>query len=255
MPDFRLVTETVGMDCSKEQLIRAISRYGWAQSFCKNKDVLEVACGTGQGLHMLMMASKSLRACDISSEMVEEAKKNYPELKNIYVSCETKLPAKDKTMDIVICYEAIYYFKNHKKFFSETKRVLKRNGLLILSFPNCELFDFNPSPFAERYFKPRDLKLELENHGFRTEFFGGTALSLIGWRQKVFRPIKSVASRLKIIPGSMSGKAFLKRLVFGKLYRMPVRLDFNSELYDIPKKIHDLNSPLAFKVIYCKAQL
>lgn len=255
VPDFRQVTETVGAVCSREQLARAVSRYGWVRGYCRDKDVLEVACGTGQGLKMLMEVAKSLQACDISKEMVEEAKKNHPLLNNLFATDETRLPSKDQSIDVLICFEAIYYFRNLKGFLQETKRVLRKTGSLFLCFPNSELFDFNPSPFAVKYFTPGELNQHLVEHGFSGEFYGGTALDKIGLRQKIFRPLKSLAARFGLIPGSMRGKEVLKRIVFGNLYRMPMHLDFDPKLYDAPQKIEHLGSTPAFKVIYCKATL
>ena len=255
MVDFRNVTETVGTECSQEQLARAVSRYGWVREFCAGKDVLEVACGTGQGLKMLQTVAKSLQACDISEEMVTEVKANHPSLTGVHVSNETNLPMQNQSLDIVICFEAIYYFNNLIKFFEETKRVLRNGGLLFLSFPNCELFDFNPSPFSVSYFKPQDLRRKLGEVGFKSQFYGGFGLSKIGMRQKFFRPLKGLASRLGFIPGSMRGKAFLKRIVFGSLQRMPKHLDFDEVLFEIPQQIEIEGTPPAFKVIYCKATI
>jgi SAM-dependent methyltransferase len=255
MPDFRQVTETVGAVCSREQLARAVSRYGWVRGFCWGKDVLEVACGTGQGLKMLMGVAKSLQACDISKEMVEEAKKHHPLLNNLFTSDETRLPVQDQSIDVVICFEAIYYFREIEVFLKETKRVLRKAGALFLCFPNSELFDFNPSPFAVKYFKPGELNQHLVENGFSGEFYGGTALDKIGLRQKIFRPLKGLAARLGLIPGSMRGKEVLKRIVFGNLHRMPTHLDFVPKLYDAPQKIEHLGYTPAFKVIFCKATI
>lgn len=255
MPDFRQVTETVGTDCSKEQLVRAVSRYSWACKICANKDVLEVACGTGQGLKMIAAVAKSLRASDICDEMIFEAKGSNLVGVPFYCCDEESLPIPENSIDVVICFEAIYYFKNIREFIKETRRILKKSGKLLLSFPNCELYDFNPSPFSVHYFTPREIAALLEENGYRCEFFGGTPLSKIGFRQHIFRPLKSLAARLKWIPGSMHGKKFLKKIVFGKLYKMPRFLEHNPEFVELPEKFELGKKPPHFKVIYCKANL
>ena len=48
--EFINVTEIDGQLISQEQLMRTCHRYHWAAQYCEGKDVLEVACGAGQGL-------------------------------------------------------------------------------------------------------------------------------------------------------------------------------------------------------------
>ena len=45
--DYSLVTELSGSYVSQEHIDRICNRYYWASKYCHNKDVLEVACGTG----------------------------------------------------------------------------------------------------------------------------------------------------------------------------------------------------------------
>ncbi len=71
---YKNVTEIAGELISEEQLDRAYTRYKWAQGFCEGKDVLEVACGVGQGLGLLHKVAKSLIASDIDNEILDTAK-------------------------------------------------------------------------------------------------------------------------------------------------------------------------------------
>ena len=48
--DYKSVTEISGDDVSLEQVERIQNRYCWAKKYCESKDILEVACGSGQGL-------------------------------------------------------------------------------------------------------------------------------------------------------------------------------------------------------------
>ena len=61
-----------GESISQEQLDRAYTRYQWAKEFCREKDVLEAACGVGQGLGLLQSVSRSLIAGDIDEEILEK---------------------------------------------------------------------------------------------------------------------------------------------------------------------------------------
>ena len=53
MPDFSTITERAGDPVPQWQIDQMHHRYAWAAQFCRGKDVIEVACGTGQGLGLL----------------------------------------------------------------------------------------------------------------------------------------------------------------------------------------------------------
>ena len=75
--DYVSVTEIAGDEVTLEQVDRLCNRYYWAGTYCKDKDVLEVACGTGQGLGYLGGISKNLEAGDISKSLLNIALKHY----------------------------------------------------------------------------------------------------------------------------------------------------------------------------------
>jgi ubiquinone/menaquinone biosynthesis C-methylase UbiE len=75
--DYLSVTELSGSYVSQEQIDRIYNRYYWAGKYCHNKDVLEVACGTGQGLGYLSKIAKSLNARDYSEKILEIAREHY----------------------------------------------------------------------------------------------------------------------------------------------------------------------------------
>ena len=54
---FHDLTETPGGQGSPEQLQRMFTRYRFAAGFCAGKDVVEIACGAGQGLPSMYEAS------------------------------------------------------------------------------------------------------------------------------------------------------------------------------------------------------
>ncbi|MCK7531736.1 MAG: class I SAM-dependent methyltransferase [Marinilabiliales bacterium] len=46
----------------------------------------------------------------------------------------------EKIFDVIVCFEAIEHIEDHGTLFTEIKRLLKENGILIISTPNKKLY-------------------------------------------------------------------------------------------------------------------
>ncbi len=68
--DYVSVTEIAGDEVSQEQVDRLCNRYYWAGCYCADKNVVEAACGSGQGLGYLTGIAGSLEAGDYSDEIL-----------------------------------------------------------------------------------------------------------------------------------------------------------------------------------------
>lgn len=246
------VTEIEGQQISVEQLGRICHRYHWAERQCEGKDVLEVACGAGQGLAILKRSARTVTAGDHSPEVLQSAINNFGDM-NLSVFSAESLPFKDNSFDRIVLFEAIYYI-DHVCFLSEAKRVLRPGGALLIATANKDLYDFTPSPYTKRYLGAAELAEELMARGFEVALEGYLDTSQVGLRQSVLRPLKALASRLGIMPRTMRGKKLLKRLFFGALTSMPV---------DLAKLEFEYVSPIPikprpnrrYKVLYCRADL
>lgn len=102
----------------------------------KDKNVLELACGTGQ--ITFRMAEKSLfwEATDYSENMVKEAvkmngDKNKSEKISFLVQDATNLTYEDETFDVVVIANALHIMPEPKKALEEIHRVLKKDGILF----------------------------------------------------------------------------------------------------------------------------
>lgn len=253
--DFTTVTELPGDEVTSEQIERLAHRYYWAGEYCRGGDVLEVACGAGQGLGYLASVSKSLRAGDISPTLVARARSYYGSRIEISEIDAQVLPFSERSLDVVIHFEAIYYLPSAERFAEECRRVLRPGGRVLIATANKDLYDFNPSPFSYRYYGIPELGKLLIRHGFACEFFGVTPVDAVSLRQKILRPVKMLAVKLNLMPETMEGKVFLKRLVFGKLVPMPAEVDVNSAPYVLPTPLPPGRPNHRFKVIYLAATL
>jgi ubiquinone/menaquinone biosynthesis C-methylase UbiE len=97
--------------------------------------VLEVACGTGLVALKVAERGDKVYGIDISSPMIEEAKKKAQELgtKNVEFSVEDAyaLPFDNNMFDIVICNNALHNMMYPQKALSAIKRVIKPGGRFI----------------------------------------------------------------------------------------------------------------------------
>lgn len=254
MTDFLTVTELAGDEVSQEQIQRICNRYYWAGEYCRGKDVLEAACGTGQGLGYLEKISKSVQAGDYSGKILDIAQSHYGDRILLTQFDAQDMPFSAQSFDVVILFEAIYYLPQADRFVDECRRVLRPGGVVLIATANKDLFDFNPSPFSHTYYGVRELHELFVSKGFEVECFGDTPVSSVSWRQKLLRPVKRIAVELGLIPKTVDGKKWLKKFVFGKLTQMPAEISANTCEYVRPTALS--NKPdTEHKVIYCAASL
>lgn len=97
----------------------------------KDKNVLDVGCGTGKYSIELLKTAKSLIGVDKSKNQLEIAKSKTKN-KDCFVCADaSNLPFKDNTFDVIIscwCVGTILDNQVQQKVLNEQKRVLKPNG-------------------------------------------------------------------------------------------------------------------------------
>ncbi len=249
------VTELSGDEVSREQMERLYNRYYWAGIHCAGKNVLEVACGTGQGLGYLSKLAKSVNAGDYSAEILKLAKAHYGDRIPLKQFDAQNLPYLNQSIDVIILFEAIYYIPSAEKFVSECRRVLRKGGKVLIATANKDLYDFNPSPHSYKYYGVVELNELFAKQGFSLECFGGTPVDQLSLRQRLLRPIKKLVVILGLIPKTMAGKKFLKKLVFGELIKMPAEIDEGMSAYAEPTSLSLSRPDRKHKVIYSVATL
>jgi len=256
MTSFVEVTELAGDEVSQEQVDRVCTRYAWALGYASGKDVLEVACGTGPGLGLLKSAARSLVAGDISDPILERARAHYGDRIDIRKLDAHSLPFPDRSLDVVIIFEALYYVPDAERFADECRRVLRPGGVVLVSNANKDLFDFNPSPHSHVYHGVLELGQMFGKRGFSSRFWGDVPVASVSFKQKLLRPVKRAVVALNLMPKSMAGKKLLKRLVFGQMQPFPAEIQpamlaASSSLVSIAGNGPDQKH----KVILCEARL
>jgi GT2 family glycosyltransferase/ubiquinone/menaquinone biosynthesis C-methylase UbiE len=119
-------------------------RYLYSTLFCKDKVVLDVACGEGYGSYLLSKYSKKVVGIDIDYDVINFASREY--INNnleFIVGNANNLPFKGKCLfDLIVSFETIEHIdeQNQIKLLTEVKRLLKPGGVLIISTPNKALY-------------------------------------------------------------------------------------------------------------------
>jgi SAM-dependent methyltransferase len=252
--DFSDVTELSGAPITVEQLTRLHHRYTWAANYCVDKDVLEAGCGVGAGLGLLSLKARSLKAGDFSSVMVNLATRHYQNRVAISQFDAQNLPMANRSLDVVLLFEAIYYVPDAEAFVKECGRVLRSGGFALVVTANKDLWDFHPSPHTQKYYGVTELDRLFASHGFECEFFGYQDVIQSSWRQRILRPLKRLAVVTGLMPKTMSGKRWLKRLVFGPEVPMPPEVAPDAAVYIPPTPIASQESDRRHKIVYCAAK-
>jgi SAM-dependent methyltransferase len=221
MGNFTNVTEIPGQGASKDQLSYMMTRYHLAKQYAKGKDVLEIACGSGTGLGYMAEEATSMMGGDIDSTLVDIAVKSYEDNPKVTVQKidAQALPYADKSYDIVLLFEALYYIPDVNKFIAEVKRVIRPGGLLIITSVNCQWHGFNKSPFSHKYYNAEEL-LAMFNGQSKSELQMGFH-DLPAGNNAIVSFVRQTAVKFGLIPKTMKSKELLKRIFYGKLIPIP----------------------------------
>lgn len=253
-PDYTGVTETPGTLVSREAASMALSRYELVRRLAAGKRVLEVACGSGQGLGYVARNAARVVGGDITPGLLAQAQAHYRAAVPLVRFDAHALPFTSASFDIVQIHEAIYYMAQPPRVFEECRRVLSAEGVLVVSSINPAWTDFNPSPHAEAYLGAGELKAVLEGVFRSVDILFGFAVPHRGPMRLSLSGIKRLAVRLKLIPRTMRGKTLLKRVFLGPLLPVPAELTLSLALVDEPLPA-PLNDSSRFRIIYAVAHL
>lgn len=106
--------------------------YDLMQPIVKEKNVLELATGTGLIAKHLLNSARMIEATDASPEMIAQAKKDCHSTKvHFSVQDMFHLPYAEETFDVVIVSNALHIVPHPELALAEIRRVLKNDGILI----------------------------------------------------------------------------------------------------------------------------
>lgn len=155
------------------------NRYEFVKNFCNGKVVLDIACGTGYGTHLISEVAKSIVGVDISSKAIDYAEKNFKKENIEFVESNcAKINFKDEQFDVIISLETIEHLNElaRKEFYKVCKKSLRKDGLFIISTPNKKITSpYTVKPLNKYHvleFTREKLKKELSEYFIVNQWLG-----------------------------------------------------------------------------------
>ena len=138
------VVERLNLNETEYEEIRTehIHRYQTVAPLMDGKKVLDAACGTGYGTYMLAEHAECVVGIDIDADLIHSLQKNNDRSNVSFRQMSiAKLEFEDASFDAVVSFETIEHVdeENQVAFLREVHRVLKPNGIFVVSTPDVDV--------------------------------------------------------------------------------------------------------------------
>lgn len=121
--------------------IEHLHRYSLVLDYIQGKVVVDIASGEGYGSNLMSKVANHVYGVDIDKAAIENAKNKY--IKNnleFLNGSADNIPIANNSVDVVVSFETIEHHDKHDEMMLEIKRILKEDGLLIMSSPDKKFY-------------------------------------------------------------------------------------------------------------------
>ncbi len=125
--------------------------------------VLELGCGEGRGVELLMEQAEDFTGLDKIQEVIDKLTAKYPNATFKQAVFPPFSDIADNTYDTIVSFQVIEHIKDDKLYLQEIQRVLKPGGRAILSTPNIKM-TLTRNPWHEREYTADELKKLAQNY-------------------------------------------------------------------------------------------
>ena len=222
--DYTAITELPTSLLTPEQVRRFAHRYGEARALAQGKCVLEVACGAGGALNYLAQDAAQVVGVDTTSSVLHAARQ-VTQVPLVQADAQ-QLPFVAAHFDLILCFEAIYYLEDYRRFLRECYRLLRPDGKALICESNPDWPNFVPGALTTRYLSVPDLAATLAQLGFtQIAAYGILPITATGARQRVINRARRwvMQSGVAALLGPL--KTQLQRLSYGELHPLPASVD------------------------------
>ncbi len=149
---------------------RLLSAYVFSQKYIRG-DVLELGCGEGRGIDIILKKSKSFTAIDKIKSVIEKLSLKYED--DIFIS--SNFPPlsdiEDNSFDTVISFQVIEHIKDDAKYISEIERILRPGGIALITTPNIKM-TLTRNPWHEREYTSEELNNLCSRYFYQVDILG-----------------------------------------------------------------------------------
>lgn len=155
--------------------------------------MLDIACGEGYGSNIMADAAKEVVGIDLDEETINEARLKYKKPNIRYLAgSATKIPiAENYSFDLIISFETLEHIDEQEQvaFLKEVKRLLKPEGVFVVSTPDRNVYGGNP--FHKKEFTENEFVEFIKSYFKYSTLFGQKSyfMSYI-FRENSVEPIK-----------------------------------------------------------------
>jgi 2-polyprenyl-3-methyl-5-hydroxy-6-metoxy-1,4-benzoquinol methylase len=169
-----------------------LRRYEFARTYSTNQRVLDAACGVGYGAAHLAAVATEVVGVDMDKDALDYAQHRYlrPNLTFAQMNVvELDLP--DDSFDVVVSFETIEHVDDGAAAVSEAARVLRSNGVYIVSTPKVDTTTTQPeNPFHATEYSVDDFRTLLQTRFTTIEIYG---------QYRVVTPTHQLLRRLDVL--------------------------------------------------------
>ena len=176
-----------------------LGKYDFALKYVSPESVvLDAACGMGFGSFMLSKNAKEVFGVDIDEPSLAYAKDNFKNDNLRFSKGDVrKLDFPDRYFDLFISIETIEHLneKDQISFLEEVKRVVKKNGVFIISTPDRDVETaqgMKYGHFHEKEFNKEELTAFLRRYFKDVEVFGQGYFSPPSFLRKILNFLKKI---------------------------------------------------------------
>lgn len=151
---------------------RLFKAYVAAEAHVKG-DVLEVGCGEGRGIDLVLPKSASFTAVYKIESALAKLRVKYPTGQFLAMNIPPLGELKDNAYDVLITFQVIEHIEDDELFLKELHRVLKPGGVALVTTPNRKM-SLTRNPWHVREYLADELKNRAEKYFNMVEMRGIT---------------------------------------------------------------------------------